>query len=289
MTAALTTAGRAAAHISGMEQPSTHPAPADGRVVIAGDWHGNTAWMKRALKAVHDTGHETILHVGDLQVLWPYDIAGPLTPEQSALMPSAVDLYEFTWELGSLLEKYGITMLFIDGNHDNHPALRALPRDENGFGVISSRLKYLPRGCRFSIGGVRFGALGGAFSINRARLTQGASWWPEEVVDADDVAALGCSALDVLLTHEVPAGITLAKAFELPAAMERESYMSRLLVRDAVRKTEPSLVFSGHWHQRRTSALPFTGAEVHVLDRDGNPGNMVVLDLAARTVTPLHP
>lgn len=286
MKAALSKEGRAAAHISCME-PITYPAPADGRIVIAGDWHGNTAWMRRALRSVHDAGHELIIHVGDLQVLWPYDVAGPMTPEQYALMPAAGDLYEFTWQLGRLLEKYGITMLFVDGNHDNHPALRALPREEHGFGVISDRLKYLPRGHRFTIGGVRFGALGGAYSINRARLTRGASWWPEEVVESADVTTLGTGALDVLIAHEVPAGITLAKAFDLPDAIERESYVSRLLLREAVRNTEPSLVFSGHWHQRLTSRLPFTGTEVHVLDRDGSPENLAVLDLAAGTVAPL--
>lgn len=268
-------------------EPNSFPAPANGRIVIAGDWHGNTAWMKRALQAVHDAGHDTIIHVGDLQVLWPCDIAGPMTSEQYALMPAAVDLYEFTWALGSLLEKYGITMLFVDGNHDNHPALRALPLDGYGFGAISDRLMYLPRGHRFNMGDVRFGALGGAYSVNKSRLTHGINWWPHEVVEPADVAALGTAALDVLITHEVPAGITLAKVFELPDAIERDSYVSRLLLRDAVRNTEPALVFSGHWHQRLTSPLPFTRTAVHVLDRDGYTGNLVVLDLATKTVAPL--
>lgn len=286
MWAVLPRKGGAAAHISGME-PIEYPAPADGRIVIAGDWHGNISWMRRALEAVRDAGHKLIIHVGDLQVLWPYDIGGPLTPEQYALMPNAGDYYEFTWELGSLLEKYGITLLFVDGNHDNHPALRALPLDGHGFGVISDRLKYLPRGHRFTMAGVRFGALGGAYSINRDRLTLGASWWPEETVERADVAALGAGALDVLITHDVPAGITLAKAFELPAAVERDSYMSRILLREAVRNTGPSLVFSGHWHQRRTESLPFTGTQVHVLDRDGGTENLAVLDLASLAVEPL--
>lgn len=258
---------------------STYPVPESGSVVIAGDWHGNTQWMRRALRRIHDDGHSLIIHVGDLKALWSME--GPLSDEEQALMPG-VDYYEkFTAELAGLLEELDLTMLFIDGNHDNHPALRALPIDENGFGTISNRLKYIPRGHRFTIGDTRFAGLGGAFSIDRRWGSRGIDWWAEEVITAEDVAALGTEPVDVLITHEVPAGIDVVTTMVLPALVELEANAGRILLLDAVRAVNPRLVFSGHWHQRMSGRIPGSQTEVHVLDMDGRAGNVVVLNLAA--------
>lgn len=264
--------------MSGMSKNEI-PMPESGSVVIAGDWHGNSSWMKRALQEVHAAGHRLVFHVGDLKVLWSQE--GPLSDAEQALMPGARDYDRFTVQLASLLEELEMTLLFIDGNHDNHPVLRALPLDENGFGTISNRLKYIPRGHRFTIAGVRFAGLGGAFSIDRAWGTQGVDWWPEEAVTAEDVAALGTDPVDVLVTHEVPAGIDVVKTMLLPDLIEAEANESRIHIRDAVRNVTPKLVFSGHWHQNLTQQLPYSGTTVHVLDMDGRAGNLAVLDLAA--------
>lgn len=255
------------------------PVPESGSVVIAGDWHGNTRWMQQALRQIHGEGHRLVIHVGDLKVLWSPD--GPLSAAEQALMPGAAYYDKFTVELAKLLEELKMTMLFIDGNHDNHPVLRALPRDTDGFGTISSRLKYIPRGHRFTIGDVRFAGLGGAYSIDRAWGTRGIDWWTEEVITAEDVAALGTEPVDVLITHEVPAGIDVVTTMVLPDLVEMEANMGRIHLRDAVRAVNPKLVFSGHWHQRMTGRVPGSETEVNVLDMDGRAGNVVVLDLAA--------
>lgn len=254
------------------------PMPESGAVVIAGDWHGNNSWMRRALRQINNAGHKMVIHVGDLKVLWSQE--GPLSDAEQVLMPGAKGYDRFTLQLATLLEELEMTLLFIDGNHDNHPVLRALPLDENGFGIISNRLKYIPRGHRFNIGGVRFAGLGGAFSIDRAWGTKGVDWWPEESVTEDDVAALGTEPVDVLLTHEVPGGIDVVKKMVLPDLVEMEANISRWLIRDAVRNVTPKLVFSGHWHQRLTQFLPHSQTSVQVLDMDGREGNLVVLRLS---------
>src|SRR3954449_12934636 len=63
--------------------------------------------------------------------------------------------------------KSGLTLIFVDGNHDVHPKPRALPLNTEGFGVIGDRLLYAPRGHRWELEGVRFGALDGAYSLDR--------------------------------------------------------------------------------------------------------------------------
>lgn len=242
------------------------------KLVVAGDWHGNTRWMRQTLRCAARDGYTVVIHVGDLKVLWPDEY--PDYPEPGA----------FTADLARLLDDLGMVFIFVDGNHDVHPKLRALPVNADGFGVISDRLLYAPRGHRWSLGGVRFGALGGAYSIDRYRGKEGWDWFVDEVTVPEDVAALGTEPLDVLVTHDVPAGIDVETMFDLPEALELEGNIVRSLLRDAVRATEPKLVFSGHWHQRRTGLMPGMETRVHVLDKEFKAGNMVVLDLTTLAV-----
>lgn len=247
------------------------------KTAVAGDWHGNTRWMHQVLACAARDGYKVIVHVGDLKVLW-YD-EYPDYPEPGG----------FTAGLAHLLEELGLVFIFIDGNHDVHPKLRALPVNQDGFGVISERLLYAPRGHRWALRGVRFGALGGAYSIDRYRGTEGRDWFLEETTILGDVDALGAEPLDVLITHDVPAGIDVETMFDLPEALEREVYIVRSLLRDAVRNTEPRLVFSGHWHQRRTGLMSGLETRVHVLDKEYKAGNVVSLDLDSLAVKDYKP
>lgn len=243
------------------------------RILIAGDWHGHTTWMEKALRSAHRNGFSTIIHVGDLAVLWP--------------APNDQD--KFTKVLKKRLDEYGITLIFVDGNHDVHPRLRALPLNADGFGVISDRLLYAPRGHRWELEGIRFAALGGAYSVDRSSRKLGSSWWEGEEVHPADVARLGHEPLDVLITHEVPAGVDVRYGFTLPDHLEFASYESRRLVREAVRTTRPRLVFSGHWHQRISQPIPYTPTHSHILHRDGFEGNLVSLDLEDLSVREYSP
>jgi predicted phosphodiesterase len=237
------------------------------KVLIAGDWHGNIPWMQTVLVKAAADGYRTLIHVGDLAVLWPGE-------------------QQFTRRLVRCLRELDLRLIFVDGNHDVHPKLRALPRNADGFGAISDRLLYAPRGHRWELDGVRFGALGGAHSIDKQWRTEGQTWWPQEDVTAEDVKALGDEPLDVLITHEAPAGINVQSflAGQLPAELDQESYNSRLHVLDAVRATEPELVFCGHWHQRHAETLPGSGTRVEVLDREKSEGNLVTLHLEDLTI-----
>src|SRR5665648_904436 len=132
-------------------------APAGGRIIVAGDWHGNTLHAMGVIAAAAELGTDTILHVGDLAVLWPGDGGA-----------------SFTFKLQRELDKHGVRLYLVDGNHDNHTALRALPRDNAGLGVVRTKTKgggqldlirWVPRGHRWTWPGaggrqVVFGALG---------------------------------------------------------------------------------------------------------------------------------
>ena len=258
------------------------PAPADGRIVVAGDWHGNTLHAMTAIAEAGRLGIDTVLHVGDLAVLWPGDAGA-----------------SFTFKLQRELDKHGVRLYLVDGNHDNHTALRALPRDNAGLGVVRTKTKgggqldlirWVPRGHRWTWPGaggrvVRFGALGGAYSIDWRYRKAGLTWWPiDEEVAPEDLEQLGTEPLDVLISHDCPTGAVPNSTMRIPIGDEAQSKVSRDLLRQAVDATRPALQFCGHWHQRRIFQVDHSEGPptaVHVLDMDGTSLNWVVLDLDA--------
>ena len=236
-------------------------------------------------------GIDTIVHVGDLGVRWPGD------PGSS-----------FTFKVQRELDKHGVRLFLTDGNHDNPTALRGLLRDDAGFGVIHTfgvipikakggrrldLIRWTPRGHRWTWPGadgrpVRLGALGGAFSVDWRHRKAGISWWPiDEEVAPENLEQLGTDPLDVLISHECPAGAVPPSTMRIPVGDEAQSKVSRDLLRQAVDVTRPALQFCGHWHQRAVYRIDHPQGPpttVQLLDIDGSAANWVVLDLSTLTV-----
>lgn len=253
------------------------------KIVIAGDWHGCTDHAVAVVNAAHEKGINTILHVGDLGVFWPkWDVNTNLgyTPQRGR---------GFTGELCRAVAETGVEFRFLDGNHDNHDFLDEI-RDGSHEAVEIDGLIYQPRGSRLKLGGRALGFFGGAGSIDKHMRLVGRDWWAQEQITEEDVVALGDAPLDVLLAHEVPDGVTVTSGLVLPADLELEMGISRLRLRRAVEATRPRLVFSGHWHQRRSEPLhpgeSEDPARCEVLDRERAPGNAVVLDTDDLSVVP---
>jgi hypothetical protein len=87
--------------------------------------------------------------------------------------------------------------------------------------------------------------------------------------------------VDVLITHDAPAGVPLSGDFKLPQEVEARADETRMLLRDVVDRLSPPLVVCGHWHQRKIFELQHeSGAAtaVHVLaDENSRAGNAVLL------------
>ena len=84
----------------------------------------------------------------------------------------------------NILNDLPVTLLFIDGNHDNHYALNSYPvTDWHGGKVhqLSNSVFHLMRGQIYSIGGRSYFTMGGAVSTDKYRRIEGESWWPEEI------------------------------------------------------------------------------------------------------------
>lgn len=202
-------------------------------ISVFGDWHGDLRFAKRAIEfAVREAQSELLFHVGDF---------GAWRPE------SPKDI-EFLHELEELLASLGRTLIFIDGNHEDHRWLNSLPLDEFGLRSLSPHVIHLPRGGAVRVAGKLIVGLGGARSIDRARRVEGESWFPEETITYDDFSrACAHGRASILLTHEAPEAPWLHGAVDPAAKIVSEE--QRRFVEEARRVLQPALLVHGHHHR----------------------------------------
>lgn len=108
-----------------------------------------------------------------------------------------------------VLRELPVTVLFIDGNHENFDELNSYPVDIwNGGKVhfIEDNIIHLMRGQVFNIEGVRFFTFGGAYSVDETR-------FPEEIPNREEYEE-GWKNLekadfkvDYILTHTGPSEV----------------------------------------------------------------------------------
>lgn len=233
------------------------------RVLLAGDWHGNADWAAGCLRVAAGAGCPVVLQLGDFG-LWP--------GREEAYLDRLEE------EAGGL----GVGLVWIDGNHEDHDSLdRWRPQaDRQGLVAMRPHVTWASRGARWSWGGVRFGALGGAVSIDRFLRRAGHNWWPQEAVTEADVERLGDEPLDVLATHAAPTAVTFpSRPLRLPGTIIEDARRVRALVDSAVARTRPRLVVHGHHHVRHRAELPDYRVEGLAHDKSAGPGAWAVLGL----------
>lgn len=244
------------------------------RVLLAGDWHGNTAASAAAVGLAADEGCAAVLQLGDFG-LWPGREDAWLDHVDGAARRAGVEVY------------------WIDGNHENHSALRTWLDAARPGGVVPmrSRVLWASRGARWEWGGIRFGALGGAVSADRFLRREGRNWWPEEAATPADADRLGDGPLDVLVTHAAPTSYPPPpRALRLPADILADAAAHRAVLDEAVRRTKPRLVVHGHYHVRLQARMD--GWRIEGLAHDKAPlsDSCAVLSLPSLEVrTPAAP
>lgn len=249
-------------------------------MLVAGDTHGNTPWVERLAATAAEQGCPIAIQVGDF-----------------GYFPDHPEGLRFLTAVDTACARHGVELWFIDGNHDDHSAL-AEHRENDTPVALSDHVTYIPRGARINLGGLRFGFLGGAFSVDWRDRTHGIDWWPNEMTERSDVARLGGEPLDVLIAHDAPAGLDLA-ACQLPAEDQVRTDQVRSLIATAVEATRPRIVFHGHWHYahetevswidrvttEQSGALAWQSTRTVGLSCDGDTiGGWLILDLATLDV-----
>ncbi len=145
------------------------------------------------------------------------------------------------------------TIAFVDGNHENFPAIYSYPEEEWCGGKIHRIRKniiHLMRGQVFEIQGKKIFTMGGAYSIDKYMRQEGYSWWKEELpTDAEYKIASENLAkhnfeVDYILSHTAPTEI-IRMMGKFPDAhdMELTGYLEWVMHETKFKKW-----FFGHWH-----------------------------------------
>jgi hypothetical protein len=228
------------------------------RILFTGDLHGNIGHLDWVLDRGVSAGASVVIQCGD-HGYWPHVAWGR----------------EFLDRAMQLVADRNVELWWLDGNHDNHTSLARLPRDDDGLITLAPGYRYLPRGACFALDGVEFLAHGGAWSVDHWRRVPDVTWWEAEEITPEQVSAVAPRPVDVLVTHEAPAGRRLSEKDDYPRSVRQ-----RLLVEALARRTLPRLVVHGHHHVRSDWQHP-AGYRVVGLGCDGMGDDSVwVLDTA---------
>lgn len=232
------------------------------KICFFGDWHKNNNYAYKALhrQRIQRGIPDKYVHLGDFGIY----------PNSRFL--SSVNL---------LLQEQNTEMWVVPGNHENYDYLATFPQDERGLISLGSNLFALPRGYKWQWHGVRFAALGGAFSIDRPWGRKNVHWWDEELITEEEFqkTIAGDEAIDILVSHEAPwlsgAGID----WKLSRWQERTSKRQRDYIAKTIVQKQVKLNLHGHHHHRYSRMLG--ACEVQGLSEDGKSieANSFVLDL----------
>lgn len=230
------------------------------RYLYLGDTHGDLAFVAATITLAKEHDAD-LLQCGDWGFVWP--------AQRRAGTPQIVSLRKAPLaELSDMLVAAGVVMRFVDGNHDEHPALRRWCNGQYDLGVtIAPNVIYQPRGSVYEdTDGTRFLFLGGAPSIDQANRTPGLSWWPEEVItDEEHVRALAVTGpIHVLVTHDASSYPPDFSA-KGTRAYQKDQVASMGRVDTLIQHHRPQLHVHGHWHTRY-ERTHWTGTVTHGLD-----------------------
>lgn len=191
--------------------------------------------------------------------------------------------------------------LVIRGNHEDQEYLMQLEKrleQQHPEDYLTRTIEmvpnmfYLPDGHVVDWEGVKFGALGGNFSI---RTWENWDYWDEarhkrlrygekrrlNHFTRDRAEALRREEMDVLLFHDAPTGLDLvgSSSFVPPADEATEKIYNQLgcpFLTELVEDIKPKMVFCGHWHQFRKKGFNINKhgnpeTQVYVLNQTGVP------------------
>jgi Icc-related predicted phosphoesterase len=148
------------------------------------------------------------------------------------------------WNGADKLERistHGAKLLFCDGNHDDHWALRDRKQDE-----LAPNIIYMPRGSTYELDdGRTIMFMGGAHSIDKHLRTAGWDWFPEEIITQKDMNNLPEKKIDIFITHTCPEELVHDMLKYYP---EKAREPSNTALSELWKIYKPKLWIFGHWH-----------------------------------------
>lgn len=144
-------------------------------------------------------------------------------------------------------------LLWIDGNHEDHWALREFQAynlsSRNKLKMLDN-LYYMPRGSTYELpDGRKILFMGGGLSIDKHLRQEGVDWFKEETITYGDLHNLPDEKIDIIISHTGPTEFTekvkmfYGEKFYDPS----EEALSQLLA-----QYKPQLWFFSHFHTYKT-------------------------------------
>lgn len=154
-------------------------------IFVTGDTHASYDISKLSSKNFslgrHLNKYDYVIVLGDFGLVWDN---------------SSEEKYWIKW-----LTDKPWTTLFIDGNHENHYKIRALPgRSMFGsfVGKVNDSIFHLRRGFIYTIDDLKILTIGGAASVDKAHRIVDVTWFADELLSGKDIN----NALDNLAKHD---------------------------------------------------------------------------------------
>jgi hypothetical protein len=245
-------------------------------IAVAGDTGGKDVWLGRVAEHIEHHpgrgGHEpVVLQLGDFSFTSGY----------------------VRW-IARGMHRVGATLLVVPGNHEDWSWIGRLEPDDDGTLTdpaldprFRRHLRVLPRGYRWDWHGRTWLAVGGAASVDRAKRTDWSS--EEEITDADEARAIAGGPADVLVGHDVAAGVPLHLFPPSPAwgwaprdlvrAAEHRERLARI-----ARAVQPSYMMHGHYDTARLADVNLGWGPVEVAGLATAPARLSWLFLNVRTM-----
>lgn len=157
-------------------------------------------------------------------------------------------------EVMDILQSLPLTILFIDGNHENFTLLNSYPVTIwNGGNVhlLEGGIIHLMRGQIFTIENKKFFTFGGGNSIDKNYRKENINWWPDEMPNdqeySDGMVNLmeNNFQVDYILTHTIPSQLVI-DLLKINSSGEEalQDYLQEVADITTFRKW-----YFGHWHK----------------------------------------
>lgn len=212
----------------------------NGRSYIAGDIHGaleiekvlDFIELESCIRTL--TEDDYLILLGDVGLCWDDGIKDAFVRKK--------------------LEELPLTVLWIDGNHENFDIIDSMPVTSWHGGMvqfIGEKIIHLMRGYVYEINGYKFFTFGGGFSVDKMHRQEGISWWEREMPSEDEYdrgkmqLRLHRNKVDFILTHTAPAHVAGQLVDTIyPGEEELQDYLEEI-----AQITNFKRWYFGHWHK----------------------------------------
>lgn len=152
------------------------------------------------------------------------------------------------------LQEKPFTVLWLDGNHENHEWINNMHVTEWHGGKVheDGNIIHLMRGQIYNIEGKKFFVMGGAASTDKECRKEGISWWPQEVPSFKDEEEAFNNLekeqwkVDYILTHTCPFEFIKTMFNVLPINDNTTNFLQEIY-----KNVDFKEWYFGHWHVDR--------------------------------------